>query len=74
MCCCYCSDMYEDSDSAIEEEDFSDVEYSYVFLVGFTNREDIKRGKNHSTGSIHLHYSKTKRFIDLVTNKAVSRL
>lgn len=65
--------MYEDNDSGVEEEDFSDIEYSFTFLSGFPSREDIKRGKSHSSGSTHLHYSKTKRFVDMVTSKAVSR-
>ena len=65
--------MYEDNDSGVEEEDFSDIEYSFAFLSGFPSREDIKRGKSHSSGSTHLHYSKTKRFVDMVTSKAVSR-
>ena len=66
--------MYEDNESSVEEDDFSDYDYVCVSFPPSHNREDMKRGKGHSSGSIHLHYSKSKRFIDLVTAKAVSRL
>lgn len=36
-------------------------------------RGGTRKRVGHGSGGIHLHYSKTKHLIDLVTSKALSR-
>ncbi|KAK8801249.1 hypothetical protein WA171_004396 [Blastocystis sp. BT1] len=58
---------FGDSDMDIEEND-DDFDY---------DSEDYEGGNRkragHGSGGIHLHYSKTKHFLDMVTSKALSR-
>ena len=54
--------MYEDNDSGVEEEDFSDIEYSFAFLSGSPSREDIKLICTIQRQSVSLIWSRAKRF------------